>query len=438
MQTQWEKSLNVLRNKISSNIFTNLFSKLKIASLNNNHATIIAPSDLDLKEIAPYKLLTEISWEEANGKHIDLDFRHSSIPREPSTYSNSSIKEFTPSVPLNSIYRFENFIPGDKAQLAFNAAFAVAENPDGNKYNPLFIYGASGLGKTHLLQAIGNYVLESDSTKRVRYLTAYDFQQQYIKSVRDQRITEMSAYYRNEVDVLLIDDIQNWSGKDETQNEFFHIFNALHQAGKQIVLTSDAPAIEVKSLSDRLVSRFSWGLTVDIQPPNLETREAILRKKAEEKHIDIDDEVILYLAENIESNVRFLESAVIKLTVQASIMHHDIDIHLARKVVADIVPTIRRRVSMDSIVSAVSRHFEVPEEKLLAPGRGTKEIAHARQVAMFLMKELTTLSLQSIGTRFGGKDHSTVVHAIKTIKKEMETTPSFERTIENLKAEIHD
>ena len=257
MQTQWEKSLNVLRNKISSNIFTNLFSKLKIASLNNNHATIIAPSDLDLKEIAPYKLLTEISWEEANGKHIDLDFRHSSIPREPSTYSNSSIKEFTPSVPLNSIYRFENFIPGDKAQLAFNAAFAVAENPDGNKYNPLFIYGASGLGKTHLLQAIGNYVLESDSTKRVRYLTAYDFQQQYIKSVRDQRITEMSAYYRNEVDVLLIDDIQNWSGKDETQNEFFHIFNALHQAGKQIVLTSDAPAIEVKSLSDRLVSRFS-------------------------------------------------------------------------------------------------------------------------------------------------------------------------------------
>lgn len=438
MQTQWEKSLNVLREKISNTMFSNLFSKLNIISLNKSQAIVIVPTDLDLKEIAPYKLLTEASWEEANGNHVDINFRHTPPPVEKNVYSSNAIKEFTPSVPLNSLYRFESFVPGDKAQLAFNAAFSVAENPDGNKYNPLFIYGASGLGKTHLLQAIGNYVLESGSDKRVRYLTAYDFQQQYIKCVRDQTIGEMSSYYRNEVDLLLIDDIQNWSGKDETQNEFFHIFNALHQTGKQIVLTSDAPAVEVKSLSDRLVSRFSWGLTVDIQPPNLETRAAILRKKAEEKHIDIDDEVILYLAEHIESNVRFLESAVIKLTVQASIMHHDIDIHLARKVVADIVPTIRRRVSMDSIVGAVSKHFEVPEEKLLAPGRGTKEIAHARQVAMYLMKELTTLSLQSIGTRFGGKDHSTVVHAIKIIKKEIEATPFFERVIENLKTEIHD
>ena len=216
------------------------------------------------------------------------------------------------------------------------------------------------------------------------------------------------------------------------------IFNALHQAGKQIVLTSDAPAAEVKNLSDRLVSRFAWGLTVDIQPPEVETREAILHKKAEERHLEISDEVLHYLAENIASNVRCLESAIIKLTLQSSLLNHDIDMSIAQRVVTEIAPTLRRRVSLDSVLHTVSAHYEVPEAKLVASGRGTKEVSKARQVAMYLMRELSPISLQSIGSRFGGKDHSTVVHAINSVKKEMASDPSFARLIESLKNSIHD
>ena len=438
MSPQWEKCLELLRSKVSESVFLDLFASLTLSSVSDHRGLIIVPQGQDPKAILPYKGLFELSWQEATGNKVEFDFQ-----RLPETPQTNIVKagfgdSYTPSVPLSQDYRFDNFVVGDKSQLAFSAAFAVAENPGGNKYNPLFIYGASGLGKTHLLQAIGNYVLEGDSDKRVRYLTAYDFQREYVESIQQHRANEMSAFYRNEVDVLLIDDIQHWSGKDETQNEFFHIFNALHQAGKQIVLTSDAPASEVKSLSDRLVSRFSWGLTVDIQPPNVETREAILRKKAEGNQLDINDEVIAYLAENIESNVRLLESAILKLVVQASLMNQDIDISLARKVVSDIVPSIKRRVSMESIVHAVSQFFEVPEDKLLESGRGTKEVAHARQVAMYLMKTLTTLSLKSVGTRFGDRDHSTVVHAIKTVEKEMQEDPAFSRIVENLKNSIHD
>ena len=264
------------------------------------------------------------------------------------------------------------------------------------------------------------------------------FMEQFIKSLREQRVSEFSSYYRNKVDVLLIDDIQNWSGKEETQNEFFHIFNALHQAGKQIVLTSDVPAVEVKSLAERLVSRFSWGLTVDIQPPDVETREAILRQKAKAQHLDIDNEVILYLAENISGNVRFLENAITKLTAQASVMHHDIDMTLARRVVNEILPTIRRRVNVNAIIQAVSQHFDIPADKLIEKGRGTQEVSKARQVAMYLTKELSTLSLQGIGQHFGGRDHATVIHANKSVKQYIETDPTFAREIETLKNNIRD
>ncbi|MDR1760335.1 MAG: chromosomal replication initiator protein DnaA [Fibrobacter sp.] len=437
MLLQWEKCLGLLRGKVSESVFTE-FGDLKISSCAGNRCLIIVPHGKDPKAVLPYKPLFELSWQEANGSKVEFDFQR--LPETPqnSAAKPSFIEGFTPSVKLSPDYRFDNFVVGDKSQLAFSAAFAVAENPNGNKYNPLFIYGASGLGKTHLLQAIGNFVLEEDANKRVRYVTAFDFQQEYVNSLRAQRANEMSAYYREEVDVLLIDDIQHWSGKDETQNEFFHIFNALHQAGKQVVLTSDAPASEVKSLSDRLVSRFSWGLTVDIQPPNVETREAILRKKAESNHLDISDDVIVFLAESIESNVRLLEGAILKLMVQSSVSQQDIDLNIAKRVVAEMIPTIKRHVNKDSIIHAVCNHFEVSEDKLLESGRGTKEVAHARQIAMFLMKKFTTLSLKSIGIRFGGRDHSTVVHAIKTVEKEIQNDPAFARTIDTLKSAIHD
>ena len=441
MAIEWERSLNYLRGMLSDSVFKTYFAQTKLISQTTGHATISIPPGLDTSVYSAYKELIRLAWKETNHDDVamEFEFQPQEVIPQAAKNENESFKDFIkPSVPLSSSYRFENFVPGDKAQLAFNAALAVARNPNGSQYNPLFIYGSSGLGKTHLLQAIGNYILEENPAKRVCYLTSEDFSQQYMKSLREGRVTEMSDFYRNEVDILLIDDIQNWTGKYETPNEFFLIFNALHQAGKQIVLTSDAPAAEVKNLSDRLVSRFAWGLTVDIQPPEVETREAILHKKAEERHLEISDEVLHYLAENIASNVRCLESAIIKLTLQSSLLNHDIDMSIAQRVVTEIAPTLRRRVSLDSVLHTVSAHYEVPEAKLVESGRGTKEVSKARQVAMYLMRELSPISLQSIGSRFGGKDHSTVVHAINSVKKEMASDPSFARLIESLKNSIHD
>lgn len=438
---QWERTQTSLKKIVAENIFERFFEKATLLSLSKNKAIIKLPEGIDPKELTPYKSLLEFSWQESNNtqNRITIEFQPSNEAVRPVPYERHYYQSLeSTGSPLSRNHTFDNFVAGDKAQLAFNAAFAVAENPSSNKYNPLFIYGAPGLGKTHLLQAIGNFVLENDPEKKVCYITAHDFMEQFIKSLREQRVPDFSSFYRNRVDILLIDDIQNWSGKEETQNEFFHIFNALHQAGKQIVLTSDVPAVEVKSLAERLVSRFSWGLTVDIQPPNVETREAILRQKAKDQHLDIDDDVIAYLAENISGNVRFLENAITKLTAQASVMHHDIDMSLARRAVSEILPTIRRRVNVNSIIQTVSQHFDIPAEKLTEPGRGTQEVSKARQIAMYLTKELSTLSLQGIGQHFGGRDHATVIHANKTVKKSIETDATFAREIETLKNNIRE
>lgn len=433
MNPQLEKCLELLHGKISDAVYNDLFANLELSNVTDRRVSVVFPANKDVKAYLPYKVLLEMSWQEATGQHLDFEFQHPEANPSVSTPAN----EFCQPIKLAEEFNFENFVVGDKSKLAFSAAFAVAENPDHSKYNPLFIYGASGLGKTHLLQAIGNYILDNATGKVVRYIPANDFQREYTESIRNGNTNEWSSFYRNDVDVLLIDDIQNWSGSIETQNEFFHIFNTLHQAGKQIVLTSDAPAAEVKSLSDRLVSRFSSGLTVDIQPPALETREAILRKKAINSHLDISDDVFAYLAENIEGSVRPLEAAIVRLAMQSSLLKQDISISLARQVVADIIPNIKRRVGIESVIHAVSQYFEVPEDKLLEAGRGTKEVAHARQVAMYLMKSLTTLSLKSVGMRFGNRDHSTVMHAIKTIENEMKEDATFSRVVETLKANIH-
>ena len=239
MQIEWERCLNYLRGMLSDTVFKTYFAQTKLMSQTTGHAVISIPSGLDATVYSAYKELIRMAWREVSHDESPMEFEFA--PQQEvvvqQASSQNTFKDFVkPSVPLSGSFRFENFVPGDKAQLAFNAALAVARNPDGTQYNPLFIYGSSGLGKTHLLQAIGNYILEEDPTKRVCYLTSEDFSQQYMKCLREQRITEMSDFYRNEVDILLVDDIQNWTGKNETQNEFFLIFNALHQAGKQIVL----------------------------------------------------------------------------------------------------------------------------------------------------------------------------------------------------------
>jgi len=432
----WNRCLEGLKGKLSQQVFQDLFQGLKLVELNDRRALVEVPSGRDLRQFTRvYKGLIELSFQEAAGTSPDFEFRY---PEQAHLSSRNAPIFRAQSIALNPGFSFESFVVGGKSQFAYSAAFAVAQHPGGGKYNPMLIYGGSGLGKTHLVQAIANYVLEGDSGKRVRYLTADDFSREYVECLKDNRINEMSGYYRNEVDVLIIDDIQFLSGKIETQNEFFHIFNSLHQVGRQIVLTSDAPPSEIKDLQDRLISRFSWGLCVDIQPPDAETREAILRKKAEASHIEMDDDVIRYLAQGIEGNVRLLESAVRKLLLLTNVRNCDIDIGLAKEVVAEMVPSIKKRVNLEAIVHAVASHFSVDEDKILEEGRGTKEVAQARQVAMYLMKQLTHLSLKSVGIRFGNRDHSTVVHAIKTVEKAMGEDPSFKRTVESLLGSIHD
>jgi len=432
----WSRCLESLRGKLSQQVFQESFAGLKLVELSERRAVLEVPVGRDMRQFSRmYKGLIEITFQESAVMSPDFEFRH---PEQGNSNSRLGPIFRAQSIALNPSFSFESFVVGGKSQFAYSAAFAVAQHPGGGKYNPLLIYGGSGLGKTHLVQAIANYVLEGDSGKRVRYLTADDFSREYVECLKDNRINEMSNYYRNEVDVLLIDDIQFLSGKIETQNEFFHIFNSLHQVGRQIILTSDAPPSEIKDLQERLISRFSWGLCVDIQPPDVETREAILRKKAEASHIDMDEEVIRYLAQGIEGNVRLLESAVRKLLLLTNVRNCDIDMSLAREVVTEMVPTIKKRVNLEVVVHAVAQHFGVDEEKILEEGRGTKEVAQARQVAMYLMKQLTHLSLKSVGIRFGNRDHSTVVHAIKTVEKAMLEDPSFKRAVENLLANTHD
>lgn len=438
MQAKWERALPRLKEKVSEAVYSRIFANASVVARTENKFMVVLPEHVLPSEAVPYTMLLEASWREANNTdtHIEFKFRAAGDPALQAP-AEAKLKPFERrSIEISPNYTFENFVSSKKSELAYNAAFAIADGSEQtNKYNPLFIYGAPGLGKTHLLMAIGNFVRGNDPMKKVCYITARDFQDQYITSVRENVISEFSEYYRS-LDVLLIDDVQHWSGSTETQNEFFHIFNALYQAGKPIALTSDVPAVEIKDLVDRLVSRFSWGLTADIKPPDLETRIAILHKKAMSQHIDIPEEVIKYLAEEISGNVRFLESSITKLTMQAGLQHHDIDLDIAKQVVKEILPNIRRRVNANTIVEAASKHFDIPLDKLYSPDRGTQDVAKARQVAMFLMRELSACSLQTIGKHFGGRDHSTVINACKRVQKMMEEDPVFEREIETLKASI--
>lgn len=432
----WDVFQQKLRAKLSESVFQENFSGIRLLESNEQRVVVEVPNSRDLRQLTRlYRGLMELAWHEATGRSLDMELRH---PADTQTLRPGPAFLNQSSVRLQPNFNFETFVVGTKSQFAYSAAFAVAQQPGGTKYNPLLIYGGSGLGKTHLAQAIGNYVLEGETGKAVCYVSAEEFSVQYVHSLQAGRMQEFTHYYRNEVDILLMDDIQFLSGRVETQNEFFHIFNTLHQAGKQVVLTSDAPPSEVKDLQDRLVTRFQWGLCVDIQPPELETREAILRKKAEIQRLNLSAEVIHYLAANIQANVRLLEGALNKLMLLTSLNKTEPDITLAHQVVSEIVPLVKRRVSIDSIIAAVAKRYAVEEDRILEGGRGTKEVAHARQVTMFLMKELTHMTLKSIGKRLGDRDHSTVVHAIKTVQKLMDDDPAFCHSIETLRSSIHD
>lgn len=334
--------------------------------------------------------------------------------------------------PFNPHYTFETFVVGERNRLAHAASIAVAERP-GRGYNPFFLHGDVGLGKTHLMHAIAQRALQMNPTALITYITTETFVREYVTALQFNHVDEFRRRYRN-VDILLIDDIQFISGKDSTQEEFFHTFNTLYSEQKQIVITSDRAPKEISDLEDRLRSRFSGGLIIDVKPPDLETRMAILRRKARAEGVDIPDDAIQVIASHIETNVRELEGALIRVIAYSSMMNKDIDAALTQTAISDLIPENQqnRSVTLTDIQKAVCTHFHIKMDDLRGRSR-QKDIANPRQIAMYLTRELTDLSLPKIGHDFGGRDHTTVLHACEKIDKLLSTDPEIKRTIDHLK-----
>ena len=348
--------------------------------------------------------------------------------------TSSITPEFDKENILNPRNNFDNFVVGANNQFAHAAALAVAENP-ATSFNPLFFYGGPGLGKTHLMHAIGHYLLANNDSFKALYVSSEMFTNEFINSLKTNKVHLFKEKYRN-VDILLIDDIQFLHKKEATQEEFFHTFNALYDNNKQIVISSDKPPKDLDGIDERLRQRFGWSMTVDIKPPNYETRFAILEKKAEKKEIDISNEeikkVFYYIAENIKYNIRDLEGALSRLIGFSDMMHKDIDIPFAQEVLSDIVTKKDNSISIDSIKSVVCKECGITMKQIESKEKSRK-IAHPRQIAMYLSRELTNTSLPKIGSMFGGRDHSTVLHAFNKIKKEKEENESTKILIEKIK-----
>ncbi len=336
---------------------------------------------------------------------------------------------------FNPRYTFETFVVGSSNQFANAACLAVSHNP-GRVYNPLFIYGGVGLGKTHLLNAIGNFLSRNASAdpSRICFITAEEFTNELINSLRYEKMDDFRNRFRK-MDVLLIDDIQFIAGKERTQAEFFHTFNALYDNTKQIVVTSDKFPRDIVNFEERLRSRFEWGLIADIQPPDLETKVAILNKKAEQESVALPQDVAFYLASNVEHNVRVLEGSLVRLCAFASLHNVPITMELAKEVMGHIIKEKKREVTIDAIIKEVASHFSIKVNDIKSDRR-IKSIIIPRQVAIYLARRLTDDSLVSIGAKFGGKDHATVIHSIKKIEEEIATRKEFKDTVENLEKKI--
>lgn len=335
---------------------------------------------------------------------------------------------------LNPNYCFENFIEGDCNRLARSAGYAVAAKPGGTSFNPLMLYGGVGLGKTHLAQAIGNEIKRTNSDKLVIYVSCEKFCQQFVDSLKNNTINDFVNFYQA-MDVIIMDDVHNFAGKEKTQDIFFHVFNHLHQSGKQIILTSDKPPKDLSGLEERLLSRFKWGLSADLQVPDLETRMAILKKKMYTDGIELPSEVIEYVAHNIDNNVRELEGAMVSLLAQATLNKKEIDLGLAKAMLKNFIKNTSKEISMEYIQKLVCEYFEVPVEMVKSKTR-KREIVQARQISMYLAKSLTKTSLKSIGQFFGGRDHSTVIYACQTVEDLIETDKKFKNYMQDIQKKL--
>lgn len=449
MKDQWEKIKDTLRREYDlSDISYNTWVKpLKLHDIEQDTVVIMIPSDQAhaLNYISnKYKIFFQVIITETMEHNYDISFI---LEKDVNlnAKNNEIIPGFNPvfninyeNANLNPKYKFDTFVVGSNNTFAHSASLAVAESP-GEAYNPLYLYGGAGLGKTHLMHSIGHFLLEQNPNTKVLYVTSEQFTNEVIESIRSGNaaaMTKLREKYRT-VDVLLIDDVQFIIGKESTQEEFFHTFNVLHASGKQIILSSDKPPKEMNTLEERLRSRFEWGLIADIQPPNYETRVAILQKNAEAMDKNISDEIIKYIATNIKSNIRELEGALNKVIASSKLNNKELNLALAEDALKDIIyPNKPREITPSLIIEVVAEHFGVDAEDITSKKRNS-EFVQPRQVSMYLCRELTDTSLKSIGILLGKKDHTTILHGVKKIAEEIEQSEELKNKIEIIKKKIN-
>jgi chromosomal replication initiator protein len=436
----WQSCLKYISLRVKNHSFNTWFKHTKVSPDNNGGLKLIVPNQFvaDWLESHYFDLICE-AIRDIVGKSLELNFEVSSIGSEAQTEidfrsyepeSDHTEREELNTERLNERYRFENMVVGGFNQFAHAAARAVAEAPGATNYNPLFIYGGTGLGKTHLAQAIGGYVQNKVKNKKVMYASSEKFTSDFINSLSNGTISHFTSKYRS-VDVLLIDDIQFFSGKESTQEQFFHTFNDLYHAGKQIVLTSDRHPRDTKGLEERLLSRFSSGLVADLQIPDLETKVAILRSRAKSEGTNIPEDVLYFIAENVTSNIRELEGYLTRLTAYASLEKVDIDLEFARRVLGKDIIRPRKNLTISGIQKFTADHFQMDVATMISRKR-TSQIVLCRQVGMYLARKHTSLSLKSIGDAFGGRDHSTVIHACELIDSKLQEDPDLVEKVESL------
>lgn len=436
----WQEILSIIQTKLSKPSFDTWFKATKALTINDHSVVISAPTTFAVEWLeSRYTKLVSATVLEVVGKQVDVRFvieeakGHEPVPQQISPPLEISGEEIQSHM-LNPKYTFDTFVIGSGNRFAHAASLAVAEAP-AKAYNPLFLYGGVGLGKTHLMHAIGHYILEHNPSSRVVYISSEKFTNEFINSIRDNRAESFRNKYRS-VDILLIDDIQFLAGKESTQEEFFHTFNALHEERKQIIISSDRPPKEIPTLEERLRSRFEWGLITDIQPPDLETRIAILRKKAKAENLDIPNEAMMYIANQIDTNIRELEGALIRVVAYSSLTNQDVTTHLAAEALKDIIPSSRpRMITIQDIQQKVGEYYNLRLEDFKARKR-TKAVAFPRQIAMYLSRELTDYSLPKIGEAFGGRDHTTVIHAHEKITQSLKNDQELFKVVNNITEKI--
>lgn len=445
---KWNEILQMVKEEhgLTDVSFNTWIKPLEVFAIDGNTLYILVPSEqMGLSYInKKYYLPLKVAIGEVTGIEYDIQFI---LPDQAQSlkFKNNDTPQLEPQTPvkgdhsnLNPNYTFDTFVVGNNNRFAHSASLAVAESP-GEAYNPLYIYGGPGLGKTHLMHSIGHFIIDQNPDTKVLYVTSEEFTNEVIESIRNGNSSAMTKFrdkYRT-VDVLMIDDIQFIIGKESTQEEFFHTFNTLQTQGKQIILTSDKPPKEMETLEERIRSRFEWGLMADIGTPDYETRMAILRKKAETDNFDIDDDILNYIASNISSNIRELEGALNKLLAFHNLEHTHITMDIAERELSNIItPDKPREITAQLIIEVVSEHFHISVDQMISKTRSS-EIARPRQIAMYLCKTMTSASLDVIGQLLGGRDHSTIIHGIKKVTKDYEENDSTRTLIETIKKKIN-